>query len=73
MLINFLSLFIIFQISSHISEHRENTVTRLKADELGVQDITEFNFDPFDQNNLDIQTLHSRVLQNNSKRIFCQP
>ena len=43
--------------------HKENTSTKLKVDELGMQDINsciaEFNWDPFDPVNDWIRILHS--------------
>ena len=45
------------------SGHKENTLKRLKADKLGVQDINsciaEFNCDPFNLVNDRIRTLHT--------------
>ena len=42
----------ICNMKAYESGHKENTSTRLKADELGVQDINscigEFNYDSFD-------------------------
>ena len=50
-------------MKKYISCHKENTPSRLKADELGVQDINacidEFNSDPFDSVNSRLRTLHS--------------
>ena len=45
------------------SGHKDNTSTRLKTNELGVQNINlcipEFNCDPFDPVNDRVRTLHS--------------
>ena len=53
----------IFNMKAYESGHKENTSTRLKANELGVQDINsyiaEFNCDPFDPVNDRIRTSHS--------------
>ena len=53
----------ICNMKAYESGHKENTSTRLKTDELGVQDINsciaEFNCDPFDPVNDRIRTLHS--------------
>ena len=49
-------------MKAYQSGYEENTSTRLKADELGVQDINsciaEFNCNPFDAVNDRIRTLH---------------
>ena len=51
----------IADIKSYKSGHKENTASRIKLDELGVQDIdaciVDFNCDPFDPENVQ---LHSR-------------
>ena len=53
----------ICNMKAYESGHKENASTRLKTNELGVQDInsciTEFNCDPFDPVNDQIRTLHS--------------
>ena len=53
----------ICNMKAYESNHKENTSTRLKTDELGVQDINsciaEFNCDPFDPVNDRIRKLHS--------------
>ena len=50
-------------MKAYESGHKENTLARSKANELGVEDINlciaEFNCDPFDPVNNRIQTLHS--------------
>ena len=50
-------------MKAYKSGHKENTSTRLKASELFMQDINlciaEFNCDPFNPVNDQIQTLHS--------------
>ena len=50
-------------MKSYKSGHKENTTTRLKLDELGVQDIDnciiDFNCDPFDNENVRLRSLQS--------------
>ena len=53
----------ICNMKTYESGQKKNISTRLKADELGVQDINsciaEFSCDPFDPVNYRIRTLHS--------------
>ena len=53
----------IANMKSYKSGHKENTATRLKLDELAVQDvgacIIDFNCDPFDPQNDTIRSLQS--------------
>ena len=60
---NYMSLHRLSDMKSYESGHKENTATRLKLDELGVQDldscIAEFNCDPFDPENIQLRTLQS--------------
>ena len=53
----------IAEMKSYKSGHKENTTTRLKLDELGVQDIDnciiDFNCDPFDNENVRLRSLQS--------------
>ena len=48
------------------SGHKENTATRIKFDELGVQDtdscITDFDCDPFNHANVELPSLQSGQL-----------
>ena len=50
-------------MKSYQSGHKENTASRLRVDELAVQDIHEclndFDFDPFDAQNEVIRSLQS--------------
>ena len=53
-------------MKSYKSGHKENTASRRKLDELGVQDIdaciVDFNCDPFDPENVQLRSLQSRQL-----------
>ena len=56
----------IADMKSYKSGHKENTASRIKLDELGVQDIdaciVDFNCDPFDPENVQLRSLQSRQL-----------
>ena len=56
----------IAEMKSHKSGDKENTASRIKLDELGVQDIdaciVDFNCDPFDPENVQLHSLQSRQL-----------
>ena len=58
-----MSLHRLSDMKSYESGHKENTATRLKLDELDVQDldscIAEFNCDPFDPENIQLRTFQS--------------
>ena len=51
----------IADMKSYKSGHKENTASRIKLDELGVQDIdaciVDFNCDPFDPENVQLHSL----------------
>ena len=53
-------------MKSYKSGHKENTTSRIKLDELGVQDIdaciVDFNCDPFDPENVQLRSLQSGQL-----------
>ena len=53
-------------MKSYKSGHKENTASRIKLDELGVQDIdaciVDFNCDPFDPENVQLRSLQSGQL-----------
>ena len=50
-------------MKSYKSGHKENTASRIKLDELGVQGIdayvVDFNCDPFDPENVQLCSLQS--------------
>ena len=56
----------IADMKSYKSGHKENTASRIKLDELGVQDIdaciVDFNCDPFDPENVQLRSLQSGQL-----------
>ena len=54
----------IADIKSYKSGHKENTASRIKLDELGVEDacIVDFNCDPFDPENVQLSSLQSGQL-----------
>ena len=56
----------IADMKSHKSGHKENTASRIKLDELGVQDIdaciVDFNCDPFDPENVQLRSRQSGQL-----------
>ena len=56
----------IADMKSYKSGHKENTASRTKLDELGVQDIdaciADFNCDPFDPENVQLRSLQSGQL-----------
>ena len=53
-------------MKSYKSGHKDNTASRIKLDELGVQDIdaciVDFNCDPFDPENIKLRSLQSGQL-----------
>ena len=53
-------------MKSYKSGHKENTASRIKLDELGVQDIdaciVDFNCDPIDPENVQLRSLQSGQL-----------
>ena len=53
-------------MKSYKSGHKENTASRIKLDELRVQDIdaciADFNCDPFDPENVQLRSLQSGQL-----------
>ena len=56
----------IADMKSYKSGHKENTASRIKLDELRVQDIdaciADFNCDPFDPENVQLRSLQSGQL-----------
>ena len=56
----------ISDMKSHKSGQKENTASRIKLDELGLQDIdaciVNFNWDPFDPENVQLHSLQSGQL-----------
>ena len=56
----------IADMKSYKSGHKENTASRIKLDELGVQDIdaciVDFNCDPFDPENVQLRSRQSGQL-----------